>query len=226
VKVKVRLFASFREAAGRSEMELELKDNSTLRDLIAVLDEIIPGLAERFERGGALAAVNGAFAKPDRVLSEGDVVAVFPPVSGGGVKVALFYELPSLAELIEAVSPPRGEAGAIAIFLGVVRSNSELGRVLRLEYEAYQEMALAEMEKIRQEALSTPGVKEVVIYHALGARKPGDTVMMVAVASEHRAEAFETLAQVVNGVKNRVPIWKKEITEGGDRWIEEGRPEV
>jgi len=226
VRVKVRLFASFREAAGRSEVELELDEGCAVRDLITLLSEVIPGLSEKFDRGDALVAVNGAFAKPDKVLTDGDVVAVFPPVSGGGGKVGLFSELPSLSELIEAASPPSGEAGAIAIFLGVVRSSSEQGRVLRLEYEAYQEMALAEMEKIRQEAISKPGVKEVVIYHVLGARRPGDTVMMVAVASEHRAEAFETLAWVVNSVKNRVPIWKKEVTERGSRWIEEGRPEI
>ncbi len=224
MRVQVRLFASFREAAGRSQLEVELKEGSKVEDLIRELESAIPGLVERLKDGRVVVAVNGRFARPDDPLSDGDVVAVFPPVSGGGAKVGLFRELPSVEELFSEVSPEDGEAGAVVMFVGVVRGHSPGGRVYRLEYEAYEEMALREMEAIRAEALQAEGVKDVVIYHVLGTREPGDPVMLVAVAAEHRKEAFEAIAQVVNAVKSRVPIWKKEITEKGGRWIEEGTP--
>jgi len=224
VRVSVKLFASFREAAGQSQLELELGEGSKVEDLVRKLDGLVPGISKRLREGRAIVAVNGRFARPGDPLREGDSVAVFPPVSGGGPKVGLFRELPSLEELFSEVSPRAGEAGAVVIFVGVVRGSSAGERVLRLEYEAYEEMALREMEAIREEALKRAGVKEVVIYHTVGAREPGERVMLVAVASEHRQEAFETLAGIVDSVKRRVTIWKKEVTEEGGRWVEEGSP--
>ncbi len=220
----MRLFASFREAAGRSQLDMELGDGSKVKDLVRKLEGLIPDIVARLEEGRVVVAVNGRFARPDDSLRDGDLVAVFPPVSGGGPKVGLFDELPSVDDLLSEVSPESGEAGAVVVFVGVVRGHSPEGRVRRLEYEAYEEMALREMELIRAEALQTRGIRDVAIYHALGVREPGDPVMLVAVAAEHRKEAFETIARVVNAVKSRVPIWKKEITEKGGRWVEEGTP--
>ncbi|MDK2464596.1 MAG: MoaD family protein [Candidatus Korarchaeota archaeon] len=224
MRVQVRLFASFREAAGRSQLDMELRDGSKVKDLVRELEGLIPDIVARLEEGRVVVAVNGRFARPDDSLRDGDLVAVFPPVSGGGPKVGRFDALPSVDGLLSEVSPESGEAGAVVVFVGVVRGHSPEGRVRRLEYEAYEEMALGEMELIRAEALQTRGVRDVVIYHALGVREPGDPVMLVAVAAEHRKEAFETIARVVNAVKSRVPIWKKEITEKGGRWVEEGTP--
>jgi len=123
----------------------------------------------------------------------------------------------------------RGAAdGAVTVFLGPVRDHNAGRRVLRLEYHAYAEMADSEMTRIEREAESRFGVSRVAIVHRTGPLEVGDVAVAVAVASPHRAEAFEACRFVIDTLKRTVPIWKKEFFEGGEIWIEgtDGTPGV
>ena len=110
--------------------------------------------------------------------------------------------------------------GAVALFLGTVRNHHEGRTVLRLEYHAYHEMAALEMERVVDEARSRWPITNVALVHRTGTLAIGETSVAVAVSSPHRAEAFEACRFVIDTVKHRVPIWKKEFFEGGEAWVE------
>ena len=122
-------------------------------------------------------------------------------------------------ELIGAV---RGDGdGAVALFLGTVRDHNAGRRVLRLEYSAYAEMAEAEMAALESEARSRFDISRVALVHRRGLLEVGEVSVGVAVSAVHRAEAFEACRYVIDTLKRKVPIWKKEFFEGGERWVEE-----
>ena len=121
-------------------------------------------------------------------------------------------------ELIDGV---RGDGdGAVALFLGTVRNHNAGRRVLRLEYQAYPEMAESEMRKLEAEALERFGVRAVALVHRTGTLEIGEASVGVAVASAHRAEALNACRFLIDALKRTVPIWKKELFEGGEAWIE------
>lgn len=111
--------------------------------------------------------------------------------------------------------------GAVVIFLGVVRGESRGRAVEGVEIEVYDEMAVRQLEAIRREALERFGVDEVLIIHRFGSLKAMERIMMIAVGAAHRAEAFEACRYIIESIKRRVPIWKKEVTSEGDFWVEE-----
>jgi molybdopterin synthase catalytic subunit len=116
-----------------------------------------------------------------------------------------------------------GEMGGLVTFTGVVRNNSE-GRALdRIEIQVYEEMARRQLEAIREEALERFGVEEVAVVHRYGSLRVSENIMMIAVGAAHRAEAFDACRYVIDEIKKRVPMWKKEITPEGDFWVE-GEP--
>ncbi len=115
----------------------------------------------------------------------------------------------------------KGGMGAVVIFLGVVRSESRGRAVDRVEIEVYEEMAVRQLEAIKREALERFGVDEVLIIHRYGSLKAMERIMMIAVGAAHRAEAFEACRYIIENIKRRVPIWKKEVTPEGDFWVEE-----
>jgi molybdopterin synthase catalytic subunit len=124
--------------------------------------------------------------------------------------------------LIEHVR--RDESGAVAVFLGIVRNNNLGRRVLRLEYDAYPQMAEKKLRQVAEEAMSRWPITDIAIAHRTGRLEIGETSLLVVVSSPHRDEAFEACQQAVNRIKEIVPIWKKEVWEGGEAWIEgEGR---
>ena len=110
--------------------------------------------------------------------------------------------------------------GAVVLFVGTVRNRNKGRNVLYLEYEAYPEMAEAEMRKIESEVLTRYAVSRVVLVHRTGRLEIGEASVIAAVASAHRADAFEACRFVIDSLKERVPIWKKEVFEGGEVWIE------
>jgi molybdopterin synthase catalytic subunit len=116
-----------------------------------------------------------------------------------------------------------GEMGALVTFTGVVRNSSRGRDVDRIEIQVYEEMARRQLEAIREEALTRFGVEEVTVIHRHGSLKVSENIMMIAVGAAHRAEAFEACRYVIDEIKKRVPIWKKEITPEGDFWVE-GEP--
>jgi molybdopterin synthase catalytic subunit len=117
----------------------------------------------------------------------------------------------------------RDESGAVALFLGIVRDHSHGRRVLYLEYDAYPEMAERKLREVAEEALARWPITDVAIAHRTGRLEIGETSLLVAVSSPHRHDAFAACHHIVNRIKEVVPIWKKEVWEGGEAWIE-GEP--
>jgi molybdopterin converting factor subunit 1 len=208
--VTVRLFAGLRERAGWSERELELA-GETVADVWPTL-----GLGD--EPAGLLYAVNQEYADRDRVLAEGDEVAVIPPVSGGAFRLV---EGPlDLDAVIAEVTDER--AGAIATFQGTVRRQSRGREVIALEYEAYGGMAEKVMEEIADGVKERYDLCEVAVAHRVGRCEVGEVSVAIAVSAPHRQDALSACRDIIDELKERVPLWKKELYEGGEEWIGRG----
>jgi molybdopterin synthase catalytic subunit len=135
--------------------------------------------------------------------------------------VALVTEPIDAALLVAAIK--QGEDGAVVVFDGIVRNNTRGRRTLFLVYEAYQEMALSQMQGLADEAVAAHGVRQVAIVHRLGRLNVGETSVLIVVASAHRAQAFEACRWLIDTLKKTVPIWKKEHFEDGAIWAD-GEP--
>jgi molybdopterin synthase catalytic subunit/molybdopterin converting factor small subunit len=211
VKITVRLFAGLRELAGTGRQELELPEPASV-------DDVWPALELGPEPAGLLYAVNRAYADRETELSEGDEVALIPPVSGGAFRLT---EGPvNLTSVVVAVVDER--AGAIATFLGTVRAQSRGRDVIALEYEAYAEMAEEVMAQIAAEVEERYELCKVAITHRLGRVEVGETSVAIAVSAPHRHDALAACRDVIDTLKERVPLWKKELYEGGEEWIGRG----
>jgi molybdopterin synthase catalytic subunit/molybdopterin converting factor small subunit len=207
----VKLFAALREQRGAREVELELADGARVDDVWRALD-----LGE--EPAGLVYAVNRSYAERDVTLAEGDEVALIPPVSGGGFRLS--DEPLSLERVVSEVASD--EAGAIATFVGTTRARSRGRDVVRLEYEAYEGMAEAEMERIAAELVERHDLIAIAIHHRVGVVGIGGTSVVIAVSSAHRASALAACAEAIDTLKGTVPLWKKEIYVGGEEWIGQG----
>jgi molybdopterin converting factor subunit 1 len=211
VQITVRLFAGLRELAGTGRQELELPDTASVGDVWAALDL-------GAEPAGLLYAVNRGYADRETALSEGDEVALIPPVSGGAFRLT---EGPvNLTSVVVAVVDER--AGAIATFLGTVRAQSRGRDVIALEYEAYAEMAEQVMAEISEELRARYDLCKVAITHRLGRVEVGETSVAIAVSAPHRAAAIAACKDAIDTLKQTVPLWKKEVYEGGEEWIGRG----
>ncbi len=134
-------------------------------------------------------------------------------------RVYVGYEWFGVERVLSELSVPP-DCGAMVVFAGVPRSAPEDGDVKELHYEAYPEMALKEMEKIRKEALEKFGVKEVIIHHRLGVVPVGEASFLVVVLGGHREESFKACRYAVDETKRRAPIWKKEVSSSGKgEWV-------
>ena len=225
MRIRVLLFGQLKDIVGKSEDLLELEAGASVSALLAHYGQRFPriqGLA-----GSIACAVNQEYAAGGRELREGDEVGLLPPVSGGkGAQVgelrsehcAIVREPIDLKEIRESVAAP--EDGAAVLFDGVVRNNTRGRRTLYLIYEAYEGMALSEMEKLAQAALERFKVRQVRIVHRLGRLEIGETSVLIAVASAHRAAAFEACRWLIDTLKKTVPIWKKEYFEDGAVWAD------
>jgi molybdopterin converting factor subunit 1 len=212
VHIRVRLFAGLREQAGAGERTLEVPDGATVAAIWPAL-----GL-KRDEPAGLLYAVNKVYAESDRPLAEGDEVALIPPVSGGAFRLT---EGPvnMTAVVVEVVDE---RAGAIATFIGTVRGQSRGREVIALEYEAYEDMAEQVMAEIADDVQARYDLCKVAIMHRTGRVEVGETSVAIAVSAPHRQDALAACADVIENLKARVPLWKKELYEGGEEWIGRG----
>jgi molybdopterin synthase catalytic subunit len=209
VRVTVRLFAGLRERAGWSEQELEG---------VTRVEEIWPALSLGPEPAGLLYAVNKEYAKRERELAEGDEVALIPPVSGGSFRLS--EEPLSLEAVVAQVA--RDEAGAIATFTGTTRGHSRGRTVTHLEYEAYAGMAEKVMAEIADELVERYEVCAIAIHHRTGRVEIGEPSVVIAVSAPHRQDALAACKDTIDTLKERVPVWKKEVYEGGEEWIGRG----
>jgi molybdopterin synthase catalytic subunit len=222
VNVRVRLFAALRERAGSGAVELELPDD-------AVVGDVWPALDLGAEPPGLLFALNRTYAEPGSRLSAGDEVAVIPPVSGGEALpsgsepqglVRLSAEPLSIEEAVEGVGT--AEAGAVASFIGTTRAHSRGREVRYLEYEAYEGMAEKVMADLANELKQRHDLCEVAIHHRVGRVDIGETSVVIAVSAPHRAAALAACKEAIDELKVTVPLWKKEVYEGGEEWIGRG----
>jgi molybdopterin synthase catalytic subunit/molybdopterin converting factor small subunit len=207
--VTVRLFAGLRERAGWSRRELD--GVARVADVWAEL-----GLGE--EPPGLLYAVNKEYAPPDLELADGDEVALIPPVSGGSFRLS--EEPLSLDAVVSEVRSD--EAGAIATFVGTTRVHSRGRTVERLEYEAYPGMAEKVMAEIAEGLREQYNLTEIAIRHRTGVVEIGEASVVIAVSAPHRQDALSACRDAIDTLKERVPLWKKEIYEGGEEWIGRG----
>ena len=208
MKIAVRLFAGLRERAGTRALEVELPDGATAAD-------VWPALALGEEPRGLLVAVNRAYAERDISLADGDEVALIPPVSGGAF---LLSETPlSLDDVVQEVASD--DAGAIATFTGTTRAHSRGREVVRLEYEAYEGMAEAEMERIARELKQRYALTEVAVHHRIGVVGVGETSVVIAVSAAHRGDALAACKDAIDELKLTVPLWKKEVYSDGSMWV-------
>ena len=208
MSVRVRLFAGLRERAGWSTREI---DAATVADVWRALD-----LGSEPE--GLLYAVNKKYAPRDTALADGDEVALIPPVSGGAY--LLSDEPLSLDRVVDEVRSD--SAGAIATFTGTTRKESRGRDVSYLEYEAYEGMAEQTMGEIAEELLARYELCTVAIHHRVGRVEIGDTSVVIAVSAPHRQDALAACKDAIDTLKERVPLWKKEVYEGGEEWIGKG----
>ena len=220
IAVRTRLFARLREQAGGLETDtLELPAGATVADAYEALRLKHPALPDR---SGVRAALNFEFDDWTATVADGDEVAFIPPVSGGAHGVGVLFELtaaPLDARRLEAAVAHKG-AGAICTFTGVVRDSSRGRSVTHLDYEAYAEMAVAEMRKIGDEIAERWPEARVAMAHRTGRLEIGEASVVVAVSCPHRAEAIAACKWGIDRLKESVPIWKKEHAADGTYWIE------
>ena len=218
MRVKVKLFARLRAMAGTARLEAQLKEGATVGDMLAQLHAEYPRLEPTAIP--MIVSVNQQFASSGTQLHDGDEIALFPPVSGGADSFRLTHHLIALDETVSSVVRP--EMGAVAVFVGVVRNSSEGKPVSALEYEAYEEMAIAKMRQIAEEARARwPQIGDVAIVQRVGHLEVGQLAVVIAVASPHRQEGcFEACRYAIDRLKQIVPIWKKEIGPLGEEWVE------
>jgi MoaE-MoaD fusion protein len=227
MRVRVLLFGQLKDIVGRQEDSLDLEPGSRL-------DAVMTHYAERYPKLQGLAksiacSINQEYAQGAVVLREGDEVGLLPPVSGGksGLQelrsehCAIVREPIDVREIKEDLEDPTD--GAAVLFEGVVRNNTRGRRTLYLDYEAYESMALNEMEKLAQAALERFKVRDLCLVHRLGRLQIGETSVVIGVASAHRSAAFEACRWLIDTLKKTVPIWKKEYFEDGAVWAD-GEP--
>ena len=208
MRVTVRLFAGLRERAGWSQREI---DATRVADVWGTLDLGV-------EPAGLLYAVNRKYATPDHELAEGDVVALIPPVSGGAF--LLSDQALSLDRVVEEVASD--EAGAIATFSGTARRHSRNRVVDYLEYEAYEGMAEEMMEALADSLRRRYDLRGIAIHHRVGRVEIGHPSVVIAVSAAHRGDALAACKDAIDILKTDVPLWKKEVYEGGEEWIGQG----
>lgn len=205
----VRLFAGLRERAGWARRELEG---------IERVADVWPALGLGDEPPGLMVAVNREYAEGDRALADGDEVAFIPPVSGGAFRLS--------EEPLDLLAPVRevstGEAGAIATFVGTTRVHSRGRTVLHLDYEAYPEMAEAMMSRLGDVLKEKYDLCDVAIHHRVGRVGIGDPSVAIAVSAPHRGDALAACREAIDTLKATIPLWKKEVYEGGEEWVGRG----
>ncbi len=221
MRIHLLSFGPWRSSLAPGGEWRELRTGDSVRDLVAALEA--EGRFGVAALRSAAVAVNQEYVQPARVLTEGDEVAILPPVSGGASDspVALVREPIETEAILAAVKA--GGDGAVCVFDGIVRDNTRGRRTLHLDYEAYEEMALRQMQGLRTAAIGRFAVREVALVHRLGRLGVGETSVLIAVSAAHRGAAFEACRWVIDTLKKTVPIWKHEQFADGAMWSD-GEP--
>jgi MoaE-MoaD fusion protein len=216
VKIRVLFFGAARDVVDANPLELSIASPATVASAFQTLTARFSAL-ERFGRS-LLFAVNQEYATPDTILNENDELAVFPPVSGGSHD---FFELTT--EPIDVGAAARRvvlpECGATVTLDGYAREWTKGKHTLYLVYEAYEGMALTEMQRLGVEAHQQFKIAHIGIVHRTGRIEIGETSVVIAVSAPHRQAAFKACEWAIKELKRTVPIWKKEIFVDGEEWV-------
>lgn len=223
MQLRVRYFARIREIVGRDEQQVSIDAESpTAADLFAVVASEHPELAPL--RRHLRVAVDQDFVDWDAALTDGAEVAFIPPVSGGsqamgdpGGRIHITTHPLQTAAVVDSVR--RDEAGGLVTFEGVVRDHTADREVEYLEYDAYVEMAYAKLEETASQAMRRWPETEIAVHHRWGRLEIGESAVVIAVSSPHRADAFDACRWVIDRLKEVVPIWKREVSPDGSEWI-------
>jgi len=234
MQIRVLYFAVFREQIGREDDVVALATGSTVRDAITALAARHAAIARL--RGKFRVAVNQDFSDDDRKLADGDELALIPPVAGGADPptdpptdppadrdrphrrhIELLATPLSLDRCVVAVGG--SDMGGIATFTGMVRRHSHGAVIDHLEYEAYGTMAVREMTRLCDEIEAEISGTRLAVEHRVGRLEVGDVAVVIAAAAPHRAEAFAACRAMIDRLKQRVPIWKKEVGDDGAEWV-------
>ncbi len=218
MKVRVLFFGVLKDIAGAAERDTEMPDGATLGDLLDRCAGEFPRLAAM--RGSIVLARNREFAGPETRLADSDEVAFLPPVSGGADDPIVEIVRAPIDARALAAALLRGRDGAVIVFEGVVRDNSGGRETKYLEYEAYEPMALAQMQALAAEARQKFQIDGIAIVHRLGRLEIGETSVAIVVTSAHRGAAFDACRFGIDKLKKTVPIWKKEHFADGAVWVE------
>jgi molybdopterin synthase catalytic subunit len=231
MQVRILFFGMLKELTGRGSDHLTLPEHATLVDVFVHYEEITPGLAEL--ASSIAISINQEFARPDSQLREGDEIAFLPPVSGGMTDresdmssqpqhyCSIVRGKIETQEVLANLKQPAD--GAAVVFEGVVRDQTRGRRTLYLDYEAYEEMALKQMDALAEQALQQFPIRDIAMVHRLGRLQIGETSVLIVVASAHRAAAFDACRWLIDTLKRVVPVWKKEYFEDGAVWAD-GEP--
>jgi MoaE-MoaD fusion protein len=222
MQIRVLYFAVFRERLGTDHGVLELADGARVGDAVAALAAQHPAIAAL--RGRFRVAVNQAMVGDDEPLAAGDELALIPPVAGGSEPagaaarhVQLLATPLSLDRCIAAVTD--AGIGGVVTFTGLVRRHSHGALIDHLDYEAYGSMAVREMTRLCVEIeAELPGVR-LAVEHRVGRLVVGELAVVIAAGAPHRAEAFTACRAMIDRLKDRVPIWKKEFGDDGATWV-------
>jgi MoaE-MoaD fusion protein len=218
MKVAVRFFARYREAAGRDQIELDLPEGGTVESAWDAVASRYPVLQPY--RPFTLFALGTDYVPSTHPLRAGDELCLFPPVSGGADSDLVEVSAEPLSEgrVMAAVGDPG--AGGLVLFSGVVRDETGGRRVKYLEYEAHASMAVVKMREIASAVRARwPGLCGVALVHRIGRLEIGESSVMIAVSSPHRGEAFDACRFAIDTLKETVPVWKKEYFEDGGVWV-------
>jgi molybdopterin synthase catalytic subunit len=231
MRVRILFFGILKDLAGKSSDLLELPEGSSVRELLSHYSSQTPRLQPSL--ASIAVAVNQEYAGPETALKSGDEVALLPPVSGGsersdsviqsslGRQVSIVRDAIDTSAVLNRIK--RGEDGAAVVFEGVVRNQTHGRKTLYLDYEAYEEMALQQMEGLAKQATEQFQIRDVALVHRLGRLEIGEISVLIVVASAHRAAAFDACRWLIDTLKRTVPIWKKEHFEDGAVWAD-GEP--
>ncbi len=217
MQLVIKYFALFREVIGTSEEVIEVQDGTTVQNVREHVNRRAPELAPLLDR--SMIMRNQEYVDSEQQLSDGDEIAVIPPVSGGSRCGHFSVHDRPLDTVAIAKNVDDPGAGASVVFTGVVRDNARGRRVVALEYEAYPAAAERQLARVGQEMSDRWPLLGIAIEHRTGRLAIGEASVVIAVTSAHRDAAFEASAYAIQRIKEIVPIWKKEFYVDEEAWI-------
>jgi molybdopterin synthase catalytic subunit len=221
ISIKVRLFAALKEIIGKNQLDLQIPEGSTVKDVIAVIEETYPAVKKIIKISKY--AVNMEYTETEKKLTEGDEITIIMPVSGGvysasetNMHIEITGEKIDDAKVLDFVSDI--SAGSVLLFNGTVRDNDDGKPVEYLYYEAYEEMAVKEIKKLISAAFNKYNILKVCVIHRTGKMDAGEISISIGVSSPHREDSYIASKFLIDNIKKTVPVWKKEMFEEGGRW--------